>query len=80
MIAVRLSILTSATLDGLETDLEGRVLTSSGEALPGLYAASEVSGFGGGGMHGDNSVEGTFLEGYLFPGRTSGRSAAINIA
>jgi predicted oxidoreductase len=80
LIAVRLSILTRKTLDGLETDLEGRVLTSNGEALPGLYAAGEVSGFGGGGMHGYNSLEGTFLGGCLFSGRTSGRSAASNIA
>jgi predicted oxidoreductase len=59
LIAVRLSILTRKTLDGLE----GRVLTSNGEALPGLYAAGEVSGFGGGGMHGYNSLEGTILGG-----------------
>jgi predicted oxidoreductase len=76
LIAVRLSILTRKTLDGLE----GRVLTSNGEALPGLYAAGEVSGFGGGGMHGYNSLEGTILGGCLFSGRTSGRSAASNIA
>jgi uncharacterized protein len=76
MIAVRLSILTRKTLGGLETDLQGRVLTSSGKPLPGLYAAGEVSGFGGGGMHGYNSLEGTFLGGCLFSGRTAGRSAA----
>ena len=79
LIAVRLSILTRKTLGGLETDLEGRVLTSGGEALPGLYAAGEVSGFGGGGMHGYNSLEGTFLGGCLFSGRIAGRSAAHNI-
>ena len=80
LIAVRLNILTRKTLGGLETDLQGRVLTSSGEPLPGLYAAGEVSGFGGGGMHGYNSLEGTFLGGCLFSGRTAGRLAASNIA
>jgi uncharacterized protein len=80
LIAVRLSILTRKTLGGLETDLQGRVLTSSGEPLPGLYAAGEVSGFGGGGMHGYNSLEGTFLGGCLFSGRTAGRSAAADLA
>jgi predicted oxidoreductase len=80
LIAVRLSILTRKTLGGLETDLQGRVLTSSGEPLPGLYAAGEVSGFGGGGMHGYNSLEGTFLGGCLFSGRTAGRSAARDTA
>ena len=79
LIAVRLSILTRKTLGGLETDLQGRVLTSSGEPLPGLYAAGEVSGFGGGGMHGYNSLEGTFLGGCLFSGRTAGRSAPAAI-
>ena len=55
-------------------------MTSAGEPLPGLYAAGEVSGFGGGGMHGYNSLEGTFLGGCLFSGRTAGRSAAGAIA
>ena len=80
LIAVRLNILTRKTLGDLETDLQGRVLTRSGEPLPGLYAAGEVSGFGGGGMHGYNSLEGTFLGGCLFSGRAAGRSAARAIA
>ena len=79
LIAVRLNILTRKTLGGLETDLEGRVLTGSGQPLPGLYAAGEVSGFGGGGMHGYNSLEGSFLGGCLFSGRTAGRCAASHI-
>ena len=76
LIAVRLNILTRKTLGGLETDLAGRVLQGGGDPLPGVYAAGEVSGFGGGGMHGYNSLEGTFLGGCLFSGRTAGRSAA----
>jgi uncharacterized protein len=76
LIAVRLHILTRKTLGGLETDLSGRVLTAGGDPLPGVYAAGEVSGFGGGGMHGYNSLEGTFLGGCLFSGRQAGRAAA----
>jgi len=76
LIAVRLNILTRKTLGGLETDLDGRCLTSDGTPLPGLYAAGEVNGFGGGGMMGYNALEGTFLGGCLFSGRTAGRAAA----
>ena len=76
LIAVRLNILTRKSLGGLETDLDGRCLTSDGTPLPGLYAAGEVNGFGGGGMMGYNALEGTFLGGCLFSGRTAGRAAA----
>ena len=76
LIAVRLHVLTRKTLGGLETDLSGRVLREGGDPLPGVYAAGEVSGFGGGGMHGYNSLEGTFLGGCLFSGRQAGRAAA----
>jgi predicted oxidoreductase len=76
LIAVRLNLLTRKTLGGLETDLDGRVLRPGGEPFPGLYAAGEVAGFGGGGMHGYRSLEGTFLGGCLFSGRVVGRSLA----
>ncbi|KRV49805.1 FAD-binding dehydrogenase [Wenjunlia vitaminophila] len=76
LIAVRLNILTRKTLGGLETDLSGRVLRPGGEPLTGVYAAGEVSGFGGGGVHGYRSLEGTFLGGCLFSGRTAGRAVA----
>jgi predicted oxidoreductase len=76
LIAVRLRILTRKTLGGLETDLSSRVLGSDGEPIPGLYAAGEVAGFGGGGMHGYRALEGTFLGGCIFSGRTAGRAAA----
>lgn len=74
LIGVRLHILTRKTLGGLHTDLEGRVLNRENKPVPGLYAAGEVSGFGGGGMHGYNALEGTFLGGCLFSGRVAGRS------
>ncbi|MEO5743318.1 MAG: FAD-binding dehydrogenase [Terracoccus sp.] len=79
LIAVRLNILTRKTLGGLETDLSGRVLRPGGEPLAGVYAAGEVSGFGGGGMHGYNSLEGTFLGGCIFSGRVAGRAAAAAV-
>ena len=74
LLAVRLSVLTRKTLGGLHTDLEGRVLRPDGEVLPGLWAVGEASGFGGGGMHGHRALEGTFLGGCLFTGRTVGRA------
>ncbi|MEU3913454.1 FAD-binding dehydrogenase [Streptomyces sp. NPDC029721] len=80
LIAVRLSILTRKSLGGLETDLSSRVLTPSGEPLPGLYAAGEAAGFGGGGVHGYRALEGTFLGGCLFSGRAAGRAAATAVA
>ncbi len=79
LIAVRLGVLTRKTLGGLETDLSGRVLRPGGEPLAGVYAAGEVSGFGGGGMHGYNSLEGTFLGGCIFSGRVAGRAAAAAV-
>ena len=75
LIAVRLHVLLRKTLGGLETDLGGRVQREGGAALPGLYAAGEASGFGGGGVHGHNALEGTFLGGCLF----SGRQAAAGV-
>jgi predicted oxidoreductase len=76
LIAVRLNLLTRKSLGGLETDLSARVLRHGGAAVPGLYAAGEVAGFGGGGMHGYRSLEGTFLGGCLFSGRVAGRAVA----
>ncbi|MFW6640778.1 FAD-binding dehydrogenase [Nocardiopsis algeriensis] len=76
LIAVRLNILTRKTLGGLHTDLDARVLRADGTPLPGVYAAGEVAGFGGGGVHGYRALEGTFLGGCLFSGRTAGRAAA----
>ncbi|MGW6060042.1 FAD-binding dehydrogenase [Streptomyces sp. NPDC055189] len=80
LVAVRLNILTRKTLGGLETDLSSRVLTEGGEPLPGVYAAGEAAGFGGGGVHGYRSLEGTFLGGCLFSGRTAGRAAAKSVS
>lgn len=80
LIAVRLNILTRKTLGGLQTDLSSRVLGKDGAPVPGLYAAGEVAGFGGGGMHGYRALEGTFLGGCIFSGRTAGRTAAQDVS
>jgi uncharacterized protein len=80
LIAVRLSVLTRKTLGGIETNLDSQVLGVDHQAIPGLYAAGEVAGFGGGGMHGYRALEGTFLGGCLFSGRQAGRAAARDTA
>jgi predicted oxidoreductase len=76
LIAVRLNILTRKTLGGLETNLDSQVMRADGTPFPGLYAAGEVAGFGGGGVHGYNALEGTFLGGCIFSGRAAGRALA----
>jgi hypothetical protein len=80
LIGVKLNILTRKSLGGIQTDLSSRVLGGDGAPIPGLYAAGESAGFGGGGVHGYNSLEGTFLGGCLFSGRAAGRGAAEAVA
>jgi predicted oxidoreductase len=79
LIGVKLHILTRKTLGGIQTDLDSRAIGADGSPAPGLYAAGEVAGFGGGGVHGYNALEGTFLGGCLFGGRAAGRAAATDI-
>lgn len=79
LIAVKLHVLTRKTLGGLETDLDSRVLGADGDPIPGLYAAGEAAGFGGGGVHGYRSLEGTFLGGCIFSGRAAGRATARQV-
>lgn len=79
LIAVRLNLLTRKTLGGLETNLDANVLRPGGEVFPNLYAAGEVAGFGGGGVHGYSSLEGTFLGGCIFSGRTAGIKIAESL-
>ncbi|MBL4598594.1 MAG: FAD-binding dehydrogenase [Rhizobiaceae bacterium] len=78
LIAVRLNILTRKSLGGLHTNLDAQILDENGDPIKGLYAAGEVAGFGGGGYHGYNALEGTFLGGCIFSGRTAGRACAKN--
>ncbi|MDP9868853.1 putative oxidoreductase [Streptosporangium brasiliense] len=77
---MKLHILTRKTLGGIQTDLHSRALGPDGVPIDGLYAAGEVAGFGGGGVHGFNALEGTFLGGCLFSGRQAGRAAAEAVA
>jgi len=79
LVAIRLHVLTRKTLGGLETDLDGRALRTDGSALAGVYAVGEAAGFGGGGAHGYRALEGTFLGGCLFTGRTAGRALAASL-
>ncbi len=79
LIAVRLHVVTRKTLGGIQTDLNGRVFGKDGQPIRGLYAAGEAAGFGGGGAHGYNALEGTFLGQCLFTGRTVGRSIARDV-
>lgn len=79
LIAVKIHIITRKSLGGIETDLSGRALAASGEPIPGLYAAGEASGFGGGGVHGYRALEGTFLGGCIFSGRAAGRAMATAV-
>ena len=79
LVAVRLNILTRKSLGGLQTNLDSQVIGVGGDPVPGLYAAGEVAGFGGGGVHGYRSLEGTFVGGCLFSGRAAGRAAARDV-
>ncbi|MER6987987.1 FAD-binding dehydrogenase [Saccharopolyspora hirsuta] len=79
LIAVRLNVLTRKTLGGVQTNLDSQVIGADGTPLPGLYAAGEVAGFGGGGVHGYNALEGTFLGGCIFSGRAAGRALARSL-
>ncbi|WP_066042784.1 FAD-binding dehydrogenase [Herbiconiux solani] len=79
LIAVKLHVLTRKSLGGIQTDLSGRALSPAGSPVAGLFAAGEVSGFGGGGVHGYRALEGTFLGGCLFSGRQAGRAAAASV-
>lgn len=78
--AVKLHVLTRKSLGGIQTDLQGRAIGADGSPVPGLFAAGEASGFGGGGVHGYRALEGTFLGGCIFSGRSAGRGAAQETA
>ncbi|GAA1052038.1 FAD-binding dehydrogenase [Dietzia natronolimnaea] len=79
LIAVKVHLMTRKTLGGIETTLDSQCLRPDGEPFPGLYAAGEVAGFGGGGVHGYNSLEGTFLGGCIFSGMKAGRAMAREV-
>jgi hypothetical protein len=76
LIGIRMTVMARKSLGGIQTDLGSRVLTPGGAPIPGLYAVGEAAGFGGGGVHGKKSLEGTFLGGCVFSGRLAARAIA----
>jgi predicted oxidoreductase len=76
LIAIRMTVMARKSLGGIQTDLGSRVLRPDDEVIPGLYAVGEAAGFGGGGMHGKRSLEGTFLGGCVFSGRLAAQTIA----
>jgi predicted oxidoreductase len=76
LIAIRMTVLARKSLGGIQTDLGSRVLRADGSVIPGLYAVGEAAGFGGGGVHGKRSLEGTFLGGCVFSGRLAAQAIA----
>jgi uncharacterized protein len=76
LLAIRLQPMARKSLGGIQTDLGCRVLRSGDEPIPGLYAAGEAAGFGGGGLHGKRSLEGTFLGACVLTGRRAAQTIA----
>ena len=74
LIGIRMTVMARKSLGGIQTDLGSRVLKPDGEPIPGLYAVGEAAGFGGGGVHGKRSLEGTFLGGCVFSGRLAAKA------
>jgi len=76
LIGIRMTVMARKSLGGIQTDLSSRVLSAAGDPIPGLYAVGEAAGFGGGGMHGKRSLEGTFLGGCVFSARKAAQAIA----
>lgn len=74
LIAIREFILSRKSLGGIQTNLQSQVLNTRGEIIPGLYATGEAAGFGGGGIHGKRTLEGTFLGGCILTARKSAKA------
>jgi uncharacterized protein len=79
LIAIREFIISRKSLGGIQTDLHSRVLSTSGQAIDGLYAVGEAAGFGGGGMHGLRALEGTFLGSCILSGRIAAQTIATPV-
>lgn len=76
LIAIRQFILSRKSMGGIQTDLSARALREDGSVIPSLYAVGETAGFGGGGIHGISSMEGTFLGSCILTGRVAGKAIA----
>lgn len=77
LIAIREQIITRKSLGGIQTDLQSRVLDTSGKPIAGLFAVGEAAGFGGGGVHGKRSLEGTFLGGCVLTARVAAAAICV---
>jgi len=77
LIAIREQIITRKSLGGIQTDLQSRVLDTSGKPIAGLFAVGEAAGFGGGGVHGKRSLEGTFLGGCVLTARAAAAAICV---
>ena len=64
------------TMGGVVIDTSAQVLNEAGEAIPGLYAAGEVTG----GVHGANRLGGNAVADIVVFGRIAAQSAAAYIA
>lgn len=71
--AMQLFPMTRKSMGGLSIDADARVLDGSGKAIPGLYAAGEVTGVAG--INGSYGGEGTFLGPSVLLGRIAGKAA-----
>ena len=60
------------TMGGLKIDPETHVINESGEIIPGLFAAGEVTG----GVHGGNRLGGNAVADFVVFGRIAGAQAA----
>ncbi len=76
LIAIREFILSRKSLGGIQTNLQSKVLKTNSathDTIKGLYAVGEAAGFGGGGMHGLRSLEGTFLGGCILTAKIAAK-------
>ena len=64
------------TMGGVKINTNAEVLTEAGEAIPGLYAAGEVTG----GVHGANRLGGNAVADIVVFGRIAAQNAAAYIA
>lgn len=73
LVAIRVRPTVRKSLGGILTDQHCRVINDLQEPITGLYAIGESTGFGGGGMNGARTLEGTLLGGCILTARTVGQ-------
>ena len=73
--ALPVAISVAKAFGGVDVDLQGRVLDSAGNVLPGVYAAGELTGMLGGSIVGEYGFTGS-LTAVVLGGRVAGQYAA----